>query len=146
MIPPVSLDRWRGEWAILAMLAEWLRDSRADAYPQMVAKGHLTEDEAAADRLARAALAAEWQAIAGDRPLPADAPRATPSIRRWALDQAITGFQLRLKRLAETGGDMADWIEVRDATAALRAYEGASLLGIQSMNREVRLRQTKEAA
>ncbi len=123
MIPAVSIDRYVGEWEMLAKLAEWMCAGRADIYATLVAKGHIGEQDAIRDSLARASIAADWQAIAARVPRDAALPLAPGPWCVWALEEALKGQELRLQRMRRDDPAFEDHIDLRDAIACLLNYQ-----------------------
>lgn len=121
MIPPVSHDRFIGDWELLSKLAEWLRSSRANRYPDMIAKGQISEDDAKLDRIARAAIAADWRAIAACQPRDATED-CGDRYKVAAIEAALATVEKRLAAMSEADMARRDWIDLRDALACLLYY------------------------
>jgi hypothetical protein len=136
MMSPVSIDRYRDQYLMLMDLAVFLRDGRADRYAEMVAKGHLTENDAFRDRLARAAIAADWIAI-GTHTARAVEPLCRSSWILWALEQSLDVQQRRLDGMDRRDPAHEDHVDLRDAIACLldhyRSGWTATLLAFNSL-------------
>jgi len=113
------------EWELLAKLAEWLRAGRADRYADMIAKDQISEPDAFRDRLARASIAADWQAIATGSQR-ADEPYARQAWCIWTLEQSLATQEKRLARIAATDPAFADHVDLRDGIAALLHLQRSS--------------------
>ncbi len=148
-MPPVSTDRFIGQWDLLAKLAEWLRASRASQYATMVAKGRLTVIEAEMDREARAAIEADWRAVSRNVPRCEIEPDCSAWTKRWALRLALAKVEERLTKLGKSHPDFADHVDLRDAIATLLHYQrspSGGPLAWQAVARERAAAPLQEAA